>query len=100
MGSFCLGPSGDGKPPWSTDPTEQFAFGPNCDEFGDYTHRAIQTLNILDDSSQQMTPFPTTRAHKHVFNNDTPCNRDIVEAHTKGTTSNTMMGKSLLWAPC
>ena len=23
-----------------------------------------------------------------------------VEAHTKGTTGNTMMGKSLLWIPC
>ena len=27
-------------------------------------------------------------------------NRDIVEAHTKGTTGNTMMGNSLLQAPC
>ena len=47
--------SGDGKPPWSTDPTERFAFDPNFNEFGDYSHRAIQTLNILDDSSQQVT---------------------------------------------
>ena len=42
-------------------------------------HRAIQTLNILYDSSQPMTPFPTIRANKHVFrttqhvvNNDIP----------------------------
>ena len=72
-------PSGDGEPPWSTDPTERFSFDPNFDGFGDYTHRAIQTLNILDDSSQPMTPFPTIRANqhvvrtnKHVVNNDTP----------------------------
>ena len=54
-------PSGDGEPPWSNDPTERFAFFPQFterfaffpqfDEFGDYTHRAIQTLNLLDDSS-------------------------------------------------
>ena len=43
--------SGDGEPPWSNDPTERYGFDPNFDEFGDYTHRAIQTLNILDDSS-------------------------------------------------
>ena len=43
------------------------------------THRAIQTLNILDDSSQPMTPFSTIRANQdvirsnqHVVNNDTP----------------------------
>ena len=44
-------PSGDGEPPLSNDSNERFAFDPNFDEFGDYTHRAIQTLNILDDSS-------------------------------------------------
>ena len=72
-------PSEDGKPPWSNDPTERFAFDPNFDEFEDYTHRAIQTLNILDDSSQQMTSFPTIGANQHVFrtnkhavHNDTP----------------------------
>ena len=72
-------PSGDGESPWSNGPTERFAFDHNFDEFGDYTHRAIQTLNILDDSSQQMTPFPTIRTNQHVFrtckhvgNNDTP----------------------------
>ena len=49
------------------------------DDFGDYTHRALQALNILDVSSQYMTPFPTIRAHqhvlrmnKHVFFKDTP----------------------------
>ena len=40
--------------------------------FGDYTHRAIQTLNILDDSSLPLTPFQTIRATQHVVNNDTP----------------------------
>ena len=33
-------------------PTERFAFGPNFAEFGECTHRAIQTLNILNDTSQ------------------------------------------------
>ena len=49
------------------------------DDFGDYTHRPLQALNILDDSSQYMTPFPAIRAHqhvlrmnKHVFFKDTP----------------------------
>ena len=45
-------PSGDGKPTWSTGPTERFAFNPNFDEFGDYTHGGIHKLNILDASSQ------------------------------------------------
>ena len=72
-------PSGDGEPPWCNDHTEKFAFDPNFDEFGDYTQRAIQTLNILDDSSQPLTPFSTIRANQHVMrsnqhvvNNDTP----------------------------
>ena len=49
-------PSGDGEPPWPNDPDERFAFDLNF-SFGDYTHRAIQTLNILDDSSLPLTPF-------------------------------------------
>ena len=72
-------PSGDGESPWSNDPTERYAFDPNFDEFGDYTHRAIQTLNILDYSYQQLIPFPTNMANQHVFrtnkhvvNNDAP----------------------------
>ena len=58
---------------------ERLAFDPNFDEFGDYTQRAIQTLETLDDSSQHMTPFSTIRANQHVIrstqyvvNNDTP----------------------------
>ena len=50
-------PSGDGEPTWSTDPNERFALDPKSDEFGDYTERVIQTLNILDDSFQHMTLF-------------------------------------------
>ena len=72
-------PSSDGEPPSSNDTTERFAFDPNFDEFGDYTHMAIQTQNIFNDLSQPMTPFPTisTNQHgfwtnKHVVNNDTP----------------------------
>ena len=72
-------PSADGENPWSNDSNHTFAFDPNFDEFGDYTHRAIQTLNILDDSSQPLTPFPTIRANQqvirsnqHVVNIDTP----------------------------
>ena len=60
-------------------PLRGLGFDPTFDVFGDYTHRAIQTHSILDDSSQQMTPFPTIRANqhvfrtnKHVFNKDTP----------------------------
>ena len=58
---------------------ERLAVDPNFDEFGDYTQRAIQTLETLDDSSQHMTPFSTIRANQHVIrstqyvvNNDTP----------------------------
>ena len=71
--------SGDREPTWSNDPNERLSFDPNFDEFGDYTHKAIQTLSILDDSSQPLTPFSTIRAnphvirsYQHVVNNDTP----------------------------
>ena len=64
-------PSEDGEPTWSTDPNERFDLNPKFDEFGDYTQRAAQTLNILDDSSQHMTPLPTIRANKHVLSNET-----------------------------
>ena len=60
-------PYGDGEIACSIDPTERFAFDPNFDEFGDYTHRAIQTLNMLNESSQKKTPFPTIRANQHAF---------------------------------
>ena len=40
---------------------------PNFDEFGDYTQRAIQTFNILDDSSSTLTPCPTFMANQHEF---------------------------------
>ena len=60
-------PSGDGEPPWSNDPDERFAFDPNFVEFGDYTQRAIQTLNILDDSSSTLIPCSTIMANQHVF---------------------------------
>ena len=65
-------PSDDGEPAWSTHPNERFALDPNFDEFGDYTQRTIQTLSILDDSSQHMTPVPTISANKHVLSKDTP----------------------------
>ena len=60
-------PSHDGEPLWSNDPTKRCAFDLNFDEFWDCTHRAILTLNMLDYSSQQMTPFPTMRANQHVL---------------------------------
>ena len=60
-------PSGYGEPPWSNDPDERYAFDPNFDEFGDYTHRAIQTLSILDDSSPTLTPCSTYIANQHDF---------------------------------
>ena len=56
-------PSGDGEPPWSSDPDEKFAFDPNFDEFGDYAQRAIQTFSNLDDSSIPLTPCSTIRAN-------------------------------------
>ena len=52
-------PAHDEEPPWPNAPTERFAFDPHFDEFTNYNHRVIQTLNILDDSSQPMTPIPT-----------------------------------------
>ena len=60
-------PSGDGEPPWSSDPDERSVFDPNFDEFGDYTQRAIQTLSILDDSSSTLTPSPTFMVNLHDF---------------------------------
>ena len=55
--------SGDGEPPWSNDTNERFSFDPDFDEFGGYTQRAIQTLSILDDSSQPLIPCSTIRAN-------------------------------------
>ena len=60
-------PSGDGEPPWSNDPDERYAFDPNFDEFGDYTQRVIQTLNILDDSSSTLTLSSNYIANQHDF---------------------------------
>ena len=60
-------PSGDGEPPWFNDPNEKIAFDPNFDEFGIYTQRTLQTLNILDDSSSTLTPCPTFMANQHDF---------------------------------
>ena len=61
MGSFCLGVHPPiwlkGSPTWFNDPNERFAFDPNFDEFGDFTHRAIPNSQYLDDSSQPLTPF-------------------------------------------
>ena len=37
-----------------------------------------------------LRPFPAIQVH----------NREKCEAHTKYTTGNTIMEKSLLWAPC
>ena len=56
-------PSGDGESPSSNDPNERFAFDPNLDEFGNYSQRSIQTLSILDDSSQPLTLCSTIRAN-------------------------------------
>ena len=63
-------PSHDGEPTWSTDLNERFPFDPNFDEYGDYTKRAIETFNILDDSMQHLTTLPTIRANKHVLNDN------------------------------
>ena len=60
-------PSGDGESPSSNDPNERFAFDPSFDEFGNYTHRTIQTLSISDDSPQPLTPFTTITANQHVI---------------------------------
>ena len=60
-------PSGDGEPPWSNDLNERITFDPYFDEFGNYTQRTIQTLNILDDSSSTLTPCPTFMANQHEF---------------------------------
>ena len=72
-------PCGDGEPIWSNDPGKRYAFDPNFDEYGDYTQRAIQTLNILDGSSSTSTPCSTimanqhvTRTNQHAVNNETP----------------------------
>ena len=60
-------PSGDGEPPWSNHPDERFAFDSHFDEFADYTQRAIQTLNILDDSTSNLTPCSILMTNQHVF---------------------------------
>ena len=42
-------PSEDGELTWSTDHNDWFDLDPNFDEFGNFTLRGIQTLNILND---------------------------------------------------
>ena len=99
-------PSDDGEPTWSTDPNERFALDPKSDEFGDYTERVIQTLNILDDSFQHMTPLPTIRANqhvlssnKHVLSNDT--NQHVLSTNkhvlSNGTTDYEHFRQSFGW---
>ena len=65
-------PSHDGEATWSTDPNERFQFDPNFDEFGDYTQKPIETLNILNDSTQHLTTLPTIQANKFVLCSQTP----------------------------
>ena len=45
-------PDGNGEPSWTTDPSDRSQFVPKYDDFGDYVNRAIQILNILDDTPQ------------------------------------------------
>ena len=48
--------------------------GSSFHEFGDYIHRAIQTLSILDDSSSTLTPCLTFMANQHEFGT---CKHDV-----------------------
>ena len=57
-----VNPDGNGEPSWTTDPTDRSQLDPNFDELGDYVNRAIQILNILDDTPQ------TSSAHNQCTN--------------------------------
>ena len=45
-------PDGNGEPLLTTDPNGRPQFDPSSNEFGDFVSRAIQILNILDDTPQ------------------------------------------------
>ena len=51
---------------WTTDPNDRSQFDPNFDEFGDYVNRAIQFLNILDDTPQASSAHNLC-ANKHAL---------------------------------
>ena len=57
-----LHPSGNGEPSWKTDPNARSQFDTNFDEYGDYVNRALQILNIINDTPQ----IPSTH-HLCVF---------------------------------
>ena len=50
-------PDINGERSWTTDPNDRSQFDPNFDEFGDYVIRAIQILNIFDDTLIEFWTF-------------------------------------------
>ena len=59
-------PDENGEPSWTTDPNDRSQFDPNFDEFGDYVNRAVQILNILDDTPQTSSAHDLC-AYKHAL---------------------------------
>ena len=58
-------PENNGEPDWAIDPTENFQFDPNFDEFGDYVNRSLSILDI--DETPPFSPIHKILVNKHGF---------------------------------
>ena len=59
-------PENNGEPDWAIDPTKNFQFDLNFDEFGDYVNRSLFILDILDETPP-ISPIHNLLVNKHVF---------------------------------
>ena len=58
-------PGNNGKPDWTIDPTKNFQFDPNFDEFGDYVNIS---LSVLLDEAPPISPIHNLLVNKMYFN--------------------------------
>ena len=75
--------------------------GQSADDFKDESHKMTSQMHHM--MSQQQQVVETTPGHSQklfIASETLNLTEKNVEAHTKGTTGNTMMQKSLLWAAC
>ena len=59
-------PENDGEPDWAIDPTKNFQFDPNFDEFDDYVNRSLYILDILDET-RPISTIHNLMVNKHVL---------------------------------
>ena len=59
-------PENNGEPDWAIDPTGNFWFVPNFDEFGEYVNRSLSILDVLNETPP-ISPIHNLLVNKHVF---------------------------------